>query len=133
MAINAIDLNRPPVPTHSERKLVKQYLLLPILLTMLQLDIDAIQKASLRISFPHVVVLERMMGSIRHDLSHIRQSLGLAGIRIYSEDTHVIDVTCKYICRGYHETFALSRNDVKTEVDLLASHYSVPYLGRSQG
>ena len=128
MAINAIDLSRPPAPTHSERKLVKQYLLLPILLTMLQQDIDAIRQAALRISPPHIVVIERMMESVRQDLSRIRQSLGLASIRIYSEDKNTDGVTCKYVCRGYHETFALSRTDVKSEVGLLAGRYIDPRL-----
>lgn len=123
MAINAIDLTRPPVPTLSERKLVKHYLLLPILLTMLQRDIDAIKQASLRISLPHVMVAERMMEAVRQDLSRIRQSLGRSGIRIYSENKDASGLTCKYVCRGYHENFALSRSDVKTEVSELAGHY----------
>ncbi|MBC8079511.1 MAG: hypothetical protein H7X86_04150 [Gorillibacterium sp.] len=114
---------------------MKQYLLLPVLLTMLQRDIDAIRQATPQINLSHIVVVvaERMMDFIRQDLARIRQSLGLAGIRIYSEDKNSTGITSKYVCRGYHETIALSRSDVKTEVNLLVGHYSDSRLSRSHG
>ncbi|WP_058303544.1 hypothetical protein [Gorillibacterium timonense] len=123
MALNAIDLSRPLVPTATEKQLVKHYVLLPVLLTMLQQDIDAIRDSAVRISFPHIVVIQRMMDSVREDLSRIRANLGLAGIRIYSEERDSEGISCRYVCRGYRETFRMPREDVKTEISLLAGRY----------
>ncbi|WP_040951551.1 hypothetical protein [Gorillibacterium massiliense] len=124
MAMNAIDLSRPPVPTAAEKHLVKQYVLLPVLLTILQRDMDAIGQSSLRISLPHIQVIQRMMDSIKEDLIRVRQSLGRAGIRIYTEKKNANGVTCKFICRGYHETVALSREDTRSEVSRMANKYA---------
>lgn len=132
MALNAIDLTRPPVPTATEKQLVKHYVLLPVLLTMLQRDIDAIRDSAVRISLPHIVVIQRMMDSVREDLARIRGNLGLAGIRIYSEERNSEGVSCRYVCRGYRETFHMTRDDVKTEIGLLAGHY-VEARSSSQG
>ncbi|WP_438432076.1 hypothetical protein [Gorillibacterium sp. sgz500922] len=132
MAMNAIDLSRPSVPTASEQQLVKHYVLLPVLLTMLQQDIDTIRDSSVRISLPHVVVIQRMMDSVREDLARIRGKLGLAGIRIYSEDKNADGISCRYVCRGYRETYRISRAEVKTEIGLLAGRY-VEARSSSQG
>jgi hypothetical protein len=123
MAMNAIDLSRPPYPTAAEKNLVKQYVLLPVLLTMLQRDLDAISRSSLRISLPHVVVIQRMMDSAREDLNRTRHNLGRAGIRIYTEKKNAEGILCKFVCRGYHETVSLSRKEARSEVDILAEKY----------
>ncbi|MEO3944225.1 hypothetical protein [Gorillibacterium sp. CAU 1737] len=132
MALSAIDLTRPPVPTSAEQQLVKHYVLLPVLLTQLQQDLDAIHASTIRISLPHVVVLQRMMDSVRVDLRRIRANLGLAGIRIYSEERGEEGLSCRYVCRGYRETFRLSRENVATELGLLAGHY-IDARSASQG
>ena len=124
MAMNAIDLSRPPLPSAAEKLLVKQYVLLPILLTILQRDLDAVGESSLRISLPHIRVIQRMMASVRDDLIRVRHSLGRAGIRIYTEKKNAGGVMCKFICRGYHETVSLTREDTRTEISQLAGKYS---------
>ncbi|WJH34488.1 hypothetical protein MJA45_18950 [Paenibacillus aurantius] len=123
MAMNAIDLRKPPQPTESEAALVRKYVLLPVLLTMLQRDIDAVTRSALKVSLPYIVIMQRMMDTVREDLSRVRSGLGKAGIRIYTEEKNAKGIQCKYVCRGYHESFTMSRDSVKAEVSLLAGQY----------
>jgi hypothetical protein len=123
MAMNALDLIQPLRPTLKESGIVKEYLLLPILLTMLQRDIDTIAESTLKVSLPYIGVMRKIMDTVRSDLLRIRKSLGGAGIRIYAEDKNASGVLCKYVCRGFHKTLSLTREEVRAEVSLLAGKY----------
>lgn len=123
MAMNAVDLRKPPLPTESEYTLVKKYILLPILLTMLQKDLDAVTGSLLKVSLPYVVVLQMTMEAAREELAGVRRNLGKAGIRIYTEDKNAKGILCKFVCRGYHKSINMNRSEVRAEVSLLAGQY----------
>lgn len=123
MAMNAIDLRKPAQPAESEKQLVRQYVLLPVLLSILQRDIDTLTQSAVKVRLPYYVVVRRIMDTIREDLSAIRKQLGLNGIRIYTEAKSQEGIRCKYVCRGYHEELFLSREVTLTALNRLAERY----------
>ncbi|GIP37928.1 hypothetical protein J31TS4_12080 [Paenibacillus sp. J31TS4] len=114
---------KPPQTTEQETELVKEAVLLPVLLAMVQRDVNRLQEQSLKLSLPNVVVLQRMLEAVHEDLLLVKRKLKMSGIRIFSEVKDANGIRCGYLCRENRGTFTMSRSMVKAEVSILAGKY----------
>jgi len=109
--------------TNVDFTLVKQYVLLPIVLDVLERDIKGISSAELKMAKVYIKVLELAQKQVHEDLVRVRKQMKTHGIKVYEENRSKINVEVKYICRGYHHTFSLLWSLVKAEIETYISGY----------
>lgn len=85
-----------------ERMMLKESVLLPILLTVLERDKKAIQESSIKIKEAYYYTIEQAMERVHTDLVVARNFLRDQGIKVYKEERIPNGVAIKYVYRGYH-------------------------------
>ncbi|OPA77426.1 hypothetical protein BVG16_13275 [Paenibacillus selenitireducens] len=112
-----------PLQTEVDFTLVKQYVILPIVLDVLERDMQTIGTAPLKMPMIYVRNLRHVQNQVHEDLVRIRKQLRAHGLKVYEEKRTKIGVEVLYICRGYHHTFSMLWSLVKAEVERYLSEY----------
>ena len=107
--------------TTEEIKLIRDSILLPHLMTMVQKGLDEISGS--RIMLYHVMAqfMRALMDRVSLESFHVRRELKQRSIRVLSDETIDEIVYNRYICRGYYEKFGMTREVMRTEI---AKHIS---------
>lgn len=107
-----------------ELQLIKNYLLLPIVLDMLQDNIRYLSMSSmLKFRSIYENYTQSIMDRITADLVEIRRELRKANIKIYEEEQSGGCLSCKYICRGYQSEFTMLREHVRADISVMMRKY----------
>jgi len=117
--------NAVPLQTEEELHWVKEMVILPVILDVLEKDIHALQPLPLKMPELYIQVLRRAQDQASRDLSRLRRELGKRGVKIYDQRRTTQGIEASYVCRGYHYRFSMLWGLVKAEV---AQRLSV-YLG----
>jgi len=109
--------------TEMDFTLVKQYILLPILLDVLERDINAINVAPLKMTIVYIKMLQQAQEHVHDDLVRVRKQMRSHGLKVYEENKTKLSVDAQYTCRGYHHSFSMLWSLVKSELETLLSGY----------
>ncbi|OPA77483.1 hypothetical protein BVG16_13595 [Paenibacillus selenitireducens] len=112
-----------PLQTEVDFTLVKQYILLPMILDVLERDMNTMKMAPLKMATVYVKNLEHIQSLIHDDLIRLRKQMRSHGLKVYEEKRTSINVEIQYICRGYHHTFAMLWTLVKADIERYLSEY----------
>ncbi|MCR8843062.1 hypothetical protein NQ117_05170 [Paenibacillus sp. SC116] len=94
--------------TEEELALVKSYVLLPMVLTVLDRDAKLIANAGLlRSPEPYVDAITNAMNRVSEDLRDVRRQFRSRGIKVFEEVREVKSVNVRYLCRGYEHSMTL--------------------------
>jgi hypothetical protein len=105
------------VETDEDLQLVKGYVLLPVLLDMLNRDINKLQVFADGVIFNHVIFyLREVEELIFTEIPSLKKRLKQRGIQIISVDTHAAGIDVQYKVRGYLHKFSMLRSLVKAEL-----------------
>jgi len=104
--------------TERERQLVKDYLLLPIMLDVLERDIAAIGRVKLKFPNLYTAILRSAQDAITTELHGIRKVFRHAGIKVYDEIRTKEGIEAKYLCRGYEHSMMMLWELVKVECEI---------------
>lgn len=116
-------MNQAPLETEEDLQLVKEYILLPILLDVLERDITAIGKVKLKMDVIYEKTLRQAQDQIIADVSMLRKNLRERGIKVYEQQRTKLYVEARYLCRGYHHNFSMLWGLVKAELYKYLSMY----------
>jgi len=116
-------MNRPPLETEDELKLVKDYLLLPVVLDVLERDIRTLDTLKLKMPQPYIRSLRSVQNKVTADMATIRRGLRGRGIKVYAERRTKQALEADYVCRGYHRKFSMLWGVVKAEVQQKLCRY----------
>jgi hypothetical protein len=116
-------MNRPPLETEDELKLVKDYLLLPVVLDVLERDIRTLDTLKLKMPQPYIRSLRTVQNKVTADMATIRRGLRGRGIKVYAERRTKRALEADYVCRGYHRKFSMLWGVVKAEVQQKLCRY----------
>lgn len=108
-------MNQAPLVTEEDLQLVKEYILLPILLDVLEKDIAAIQSVKLNMGGIYEESLRQAQGQIITDLTLLRNNLRKRGIKVYEQQHTKLFLEARYLCRGYQHKFSMLWNLVTAE------------------
>lgn len=112
------------VESETDLMLVKEFLLLPILLDVLERDKRAINKASLKMKAEYIEVLDRMQDLVTQDLSKIRKQMRAHEIKVYEQQRTDIALRASYVCRGYHHSTSMLWGLVRADLMVRLGTYS---------
>lgn len=116
-------MNQASLETEEDLQLVKEYILLPILLDVLERDMTVIGEVKLKLGFIYEKTLRQAQDRIIADVSMLRRNLREQGIKVYELKRTNLSVEARYLCRGYHHDFSMLWGLVKAELYKYLSVY----------
>jgi hypothetical protein len=110
-------------PTTEELTMVRDYVLMPHMLTMVQKAADEIKNSSNILRRHFMVSTQILMDRITKDMYLVRKELTKRNIKVISDDQVDLVVYHKIICRGYEERFGMMRDVVRSEISVRLTKY----------
>ncbi|RSK28374.1 hypothetical protein EJF36_16715 [Bacillus sp. HMF5848] len=112
-----------PLLSKDEEQMVKDYIVLSILLTVLDHEIERLPNMKLKLLPLYIKQLHCIQQQIIKDLTSIKAMLRKIGIKIYEQSRTENGIQVAYVCRGYHHSFEMLWRLLKAEVVIKMSSY----------
>jgi hypothetical protein len=116
-------MNNPPLLTKEELQMVKEAVLYPVMLDVIENDINKVRKMNLKLTLLLVISLQKIQKQILKDNRVLKRELKERGIRIYEERRTSLGIEAEYKCRGYHHKLSLLWSVIRADILRMISHY----------
>ncbi|USB34625.1 hypothetical protein [Paenibacillus sp. YPG26] len=112
-------MKQAPYRTEEEAGWVKEFLLLPLILDLMERDAQLISSRSAPFKLPelYMAVLRELQSRITQELSRIRQQMRQHGIKVYEQHRTKAGLEARYLCRGYQYEFSMLWGFARAEID----------------
>lgn len=114
------NLNRP---TTEELTMIRDFILLPLMLNMVQKAADEIKNSTNILRRHFWFSTQILMNRIENDMYLLRKELTRRNIKVMTEEQVDLVVYHKIICRGYEERFGMVRDVVRSEISVRLTKY----------
>lgn len=114
------NLNRP---TTEELIMIRDFILLPLMLNMVQKAADEIKNSTNILRRHFWFSTQILMNRIEKDMYLLRKELTRRNIKVMTEEQVDLVVYHKIICRGYEERFGMVRDVVRSEISVRLTKY----------
>jgi hypothetical protein len=116
-------MTQPPLLTKDELEMVKEAVLFPVMLDVIQNDIEKVRKINLKLDLLLVTSLENIQDQIFKDSRELKRQLKERGVKIYEERHTSLGIEAEYKCRGYQHHLSLLWSLVRSAILRKASSY----------
>jgi len=99
-----------------ELRLIRDSILLPHLMTMLQRSIDEISRSQISMHNVMARFMRVLLDRVSLESFNNRRELKKRNIKILSDETHDDIVYNRYVCRGYEDKFGMTREVMRAEI-----------------
>lgn len=110
-------------PTPEEFTMIRDYVLLPHMLTMVQKCVEDISNSSYLLKKLFVAASQEVMNRISKDLYEIRRELKRRNIRILNDEQVDTVIYYHFVCRGYQDRFGIVREVMRAEISVRFTKY----------
>lgn len=117
------ETGKVPVPTKEELELIRDYVLLPMMLSLVERNRIEIELSSHKLKSLYVKAAELLMTRMHSDLAGVRKSLREHNIKVFEDERVDNAVHFRFVCRGYEDKFAMMRDVVRAEISLRIAKY----------
>ncbi|MCR8633521.1 hypothetical protein [Paenibacillus radicis (ex Xue et al. 2023)] len=125
-----IQAKKAPLLTPGELQLVKMGIILPVMLDVLQRDINQMNQVKLKLNILYVMSLGKAQDSAHSELMELKAELRKRGIKIIEEVRAAEGIQARFKCRGYDHNLLLQWEKVRTEIMEKGSQYwGIPLHG----
>ena len=111
------------VPSEEELRMIRDSVLLPHLLTMVQRGMEEAQNSTGVLQRLFVRVAQALHSRIRRDLYALRRELARRNIKVESDEQADMILYYRYTCRGYEERFGIVRDVMRAEIGVKLGRY----------
>jgi hypothetical protein len=119
-------------PTHHDIELIRDYILLPHMMTMVDRSRVEIEQSANPLRDLMSRFMIAMLDAINADLVKIRIAMSKGRIKVW-DDEHAGDVLYyRYKCRGYEERFGMMREVMRAEISVRLKEYGNKCLNQNQ-
>ncbi|MGE7718062.1 hypothetical protein [Priestia megaterium] len=108
-----------------ESKLVKDFILLPLLLDVVENDRGILCSAALKMPVISNALIDRLQKAALADLAQVRKKMRERGLKVYEERKTGLGIEVEFRCRGYHHKLSMLWGLVEAEIE----QRSFTYLG----
>lgn len=107
-----------PIPwqTEEEAEMVKEYILLPMMLDVLERDRLVLTEARFKLPEVYGALIAWLQASVTTDLTRVRQNMREHGMRVFEARRTKLGVEARYLCRGYTYELSMLWGLVKAEI-----------------
>lgn len=111
--------------TADELTMLRDYILLPHMESMVQRSITDIEHSTNILRKLYAMAGSQVLDQIVKDRYRLRQELRKRDIRILAEEQNPTNfiINHRYYCRGYQDTFGMTRDVMKSEISTRLSKY----------
>jgi hypothetical protein len=110
-------------PTSEELTMVRDYVLLPLLLTMVQKAADDVKNSTSILRRHFLLSTQILMDRITKDIYALRKELSKRNIKVINDEQVDLVIYYKILCRGYEERFGMVRDVVRSEISVRLTKY----------
>jgi hypothetical protein len=110
-------------PTSEELTMVRDYVLLPLLLTMVQKAADDVKNSTGILRRHFLLSTQILMDRITKDIYALRKELSKRNIKVINDEQVDLVIYYKILCRGYEERFGMVRDVVRSEISVRLTKY----------
>jgi hypothetical protein len=111
------------IPTIEELVLVKNYAVLPIMLTIVEGNLRKIQIADYSLKKLYIRATNVLIDRVTRDIYETKKLLRELGIKVYEDEKIDGSLRVKFNCRGYEDDIAIIRDVVKSEISIKIQTY----------
>jgi len=116
--------SKPELPNREEIELIRDFILLPMILTIIDKNSREIALSSYSLKPLYIKASQALMTKIHTDLYEVRKQLKIKNIKVFQEEDRMDNALYyRYVCRGYEDTFAMVRDVAKAEISVRISRY----------
>jgi hypothetical protein len=116
-------MKKPPLLTKEELKMVKEAILFPVMLDVIQNDIEKIKKVNLKLDLLLIISFQNIQDQIFNDNRALKYQLKERGIKIYEQRRTSLGIEAEYKCRGYQHHLSLLWSVISADILKKAGHY----------
>ncbi|RUS46450.1 hypothetical protein [Cohnella sp. AR92] len=109
--------------TPEELKMIRDYVLLPHMLTMVQKHMEEMQNSSSLLKRLYLSATQVVMNQINRDMYELRRELSRRRIRVVGDEQVDLVVYHRYICRGYEDRLGIVREVMRAEISVRFAKY----------
>lgn len=111
-------------PTADELRMIRDAIVLPHMLTMVQRAMDEGERSGNLLSRVTLTGAQVVLNLITRDLHELRRELSSRRIRLLNSDEQVdLVIYHRYVCRGYEERFGIVREVLRSEISVQLARY----------
>nr|WP_255570120.1 hypothetical protein [Cohnella sp. CFH 77786] len=109
--------------TPEELRMIRDYVLLPHLLTILQKSLEEVQHSPNVLKKVFAALTQLLMNRVTKDMYNVKRELRRRNIKILNDEQADLVVYHRYVCRGYEERFGMVREVMRSEINERVIHY----------
>lgn len=111
------------IPLREELELIRDYVLLPMMLTIVDKNCKQIELSSYSMKKLFVKASHVLMTHIHNDLAAVRKELKTRSIKVFEEEHESGAIHYRFLCRGYEDSFWIIRDVARAEISVRISKY----------
>lgn len=108
-----------------DRNIFEKAIFLPMVLTILNRDLSAIETASFKLKKPYLHLIEHTMKMVQKDLYTIKQQMKKKNMKVYEKQRDEAFTLFSFMYRGYEEEHNYFNPRIRNEVQQLLESYFV--------
>ncbi|MFC5702228.1 hypothetical protein ACFPVX_13075 [Cohnella faecalis] len=112
-------------PTPDELTMIRDYVLLPHMMTIVQKSIDDIGRSPNTLKRLYSATAQVILNRLSKDSLDLRRELSRRNIRIMSDEQVDLIVYHRFICRGYEDRLGIVREVMRAEINVRLARYIV--------
>lgn len=109
--------------TPEELTMIRDYVLLPHLLTILQNCLDEVQHSSNVLKRVYASLTQLLINRVTKDMYTVKRELSRRNIKILTDEQADLVVYHRYVCRGYEDRFGMVREVMRSEISVRLTTY----------
>ncbi|MEC0328707.1 hypothetical protein P4H42_03600 [Paenibacillus macerans] len=109
--------------TTEELTMLRDYILLPYMLTLVQKSVDDIEHSPNLLKQLYLAAGQAVINRISKDMRDINRELTKRNIKIISDEHSDFIVYHHYYCRGYQDRFGMTRDVMRSEISTRLGAY----------
>jgi hypothetical protein len=103
--------------------MIRDYVLLPHMLTMVQKYMEEMQNSSNLLKRLYLSATQVVMNQINRDMYELRRELSRRRIRVVGDEQVDLVVYHRFICRGYEDRLGIVREVMRAEISVRLTRY----------
>ncbi|MET3209699.1 UNVERIFIED_CONTAM: hypothetical protein ABIC26_002646 [Paenibacillus sp. PvR008] len=111
------------ITSNEDTQLVIDFIQLPYVLDVLELNISKIKKSDLKMKELFVLYLEGLQSRVLMDLKIVRQKMRQRGIKVFDGVKSDKSLITEYLCRGYTHKIYFLWSKVRFDVEIRIAEY----------
>ncbi|WP_028561486.1 hypothetical protein [Paenibacillus pinihumi] len=114
---------RAQIPTREELELIRDAVLLPIMLSVVDKNCREIEASAYSLKRLYVMASNVLLTRIHQDLARVKRELKNRSIKVFEDERVDSALHYHFICRGYENQFAMLRDVIRTEMSVRMAKY----------